>query len=337
MKHKLLVAMMTLAVIAMGSLGCGSNDKQSASNEKKSSVNWPTKPVQIIVPFSAGGDTDYNARMMAKYLEKKLGKPFTVTNVVGGGGSIADNRVKNAKPDGNTILVNHVTLNLSTASKVIDFSYKDFQMGGVFAQQASDVVLVRGDSPWNSIQDMIADTKKNPNKYKVAANTGTSSHYVAIALQNAGAQLNVVDSGGSADRIVALLGGHVDVIPAAYPGVRDYIKTGKFKVLATCADKRLKALPNVPTLKESGVDCVYFYNYTFFFPKGTDPKIADKLAATVKDIVDNDKTYAQEIDKAYMQKPFCMNIEDSEKFWQTSYDAIMKFADKLQGKVQKQK
>jgi tripartite-type tricarboxylate transporter receptor subunit TctC len=336
MRHKVLATMMALAVVAMGSLGCGGNNaKQAASNKKD--VNWPTKPVQVIVPFSAGGDTDYNGRIMAKYLEKKLGKPFTVTNVVGGGGSIADNRVKNAKPDGYTVLVNHVTLNLSTASKVIDFSYKDYQMGGVFAQQNTDVVLVRGDSPWKSIKDLIEDSKKNPNKYKIAANTGTSSHYVAIALQNAGAQLNVVDSGGSSDRIVALLGGHVDVIPASYPGVRDYIKTGKFKVLAACADKRIASLPDVPTLKESGVDCVYTYNYTFFFPKGTDPKIAEKLSAAVKDIVENNKDYAAEIDKAYMQKPFCMNIADSEKFWQESYDSIMKFADKLQGKVQKQK
>lgn len=334
MKTKFLATVLALSAIAMGSLGCGSKGGQQAYNNQN--VKWPTKPVQIIVPYSAGGDTDFNARVMAKYLEKKLGKPFTVTNVVGGGGSIANNRVKNAAPDGNTILVNHVSFILSRASNVIDFSYKDMVMGGVFARQDTDVVLVRGDSPWNSIKELIEDSKKNPNQYKIAANTGTSSHYVAISLQNAGAKLNVIDSGGSSDRIVALLGGHVDVIPASYAGVKDYLKTGKFKVLAACAPQRSAVLPDVPTLKESGVDCAYVYPYTFFFPKGTNPKLAETLSAAVKDIVQNDKSYANEIDKAYMQKPYYESISDSEKSWGKTYDQIMKLSDKLQGKVQKE-
>lgn len=336
MKHKLLTALLVTTVSAMACLGCGGGAKKAPA-AKKDGVNWPTKPVQLVVPFTAGGDTDYNARVMAKYLEKKLGKPFTVTNVVGGGGAIADNRVKNAANDGYTILVNHVTLNLSAASKVIDYNFKEYEMGCVFASCIGDALLVRGDSPWNSVKDMIEDTKAHPGKYKIAANTGTTSHYVAISLQNAGAKFNVVDSGGSADRLVALLGGHVDVIPASLPAVKDYLKTGKLKALAVLTPNKVKLYSQYPTLKESGVDCAYTYNYTMFFPKGTNPAIAEKLAAAIKDIVDNDKNYAAEIKKAYLQDPFCMNRADSTKHWDAELANVMKISDKLQGKITKEK
>lgn len=332
---KMLAVLMAVAIGAMGIAGCGGNNATKKADGKKDGVKWPTKPVQLIVPFTAGGDTDYNARTMAKYLEKELGKPVTVTNVVGGGGAIADNRVKNAAPDGYTALVQHVTLNLSAASKVIDFTYKDYVMGNVFASCIGDAILVRGDSPWNSVKDMIEATKKEPNKYKISANTGTTSHYVAIAMKNAGAKFNVVDSGGAADRIVALLGGHTDAIPAALPAVKDYLKTGKFKALAVTTPERVKEFSNIPTLKEQGVNCTYTYNYTMFFPKGTDQAIADKMANAVKKIVETNKDYAAEIKKAYMQPAFCMTRADSEKHWSSELDAVMKISNELQGKIQK--
>lgn len=323
-------AALLAVAIGMAAAGCG-NGKQAAQKNTKA-VNWPTKPVQVIVGFTAGGDTDYNARTMAKYLEKKLGKPFVVTNVTGTGSAIASKKVKTAAPDGYTVLFNHLALNIGAAAKTMDFNYKDFEMGGIAARALGDAIVVRADAPWNNLQDLIKDSQANPGKYKMPVASGGTTHWVAIALQNAGAKLNIVDSGGASERVVNLLGGQVDVIHTSIPSIKDYLKTGKFKMLATTTAERVNAYPNVPTAKESGVDVAFNNNYTFFFPKGTDPAIAKKLNDAVQDIVKNDKDYAAEIQKAYMQAPFCMNIEDSTKYWSQEYDTLMKISDNLQGK-----
>lgn len=308
--------------------GCGGE-----KTEKKQSVNWPTKPIQLICPMSAGGDTDYNARTLAKHLEKKLGKPVVVTNITGSGGAIGSAKVKNSNPDGYTVLFTHTALNVSAASKTIDFSYKDFVMGGIAARHMGDALIVSADSPWNSVKDMIEDTKANPGKYKFPVMTGGTTNWVAVALKNAGAKFNFINSGSAADRIVMLLGGQVDVIHAAIPTVKDYLKTGKFKLLATTTPERVKEYPDVQTLKENGIDCAFHLNYTLFFPKGTDPAIAQKMNDAVADVIKNDKEYAKEIESAYMQKPYYQTIDESNKYWENEYNSLMKISDQLQGKV----
>lgn len=323
------LSLLLASMVGLMALGCGNQNKNAG---KQQAVKWPTKPVQVIVPFSAGGDTDYNARTISKYLEQKLGKPVVVSNVTGSGGAIAASRVKNAAPDGYTILFTHASLNIAAACKTIDFTYKDFEMGGIIGRGLGDAIVVRGDPPWNTVQDMIKDTQANPGKYKMPVATGTTSHWAAIALQNAGAKFNIIDSGNSSDRIVSLLGGQVDAIATGIPAVKDYLKTGQFKMLATCTSERVKDYPNVPTLKENGVDIAYYCNYTMFFPKGTDPAIAKKLNAAVEDIVHNNKQYQEEIKKTYLQEPYCANIEDSTKHWADEYDSLMKISDVLQGK-----
>jgi tripartite-type tricarboxylate transporter receptor subunit TctC len=319
-----LLASMVLMAVA----GCGGQK----TAEKKKEVNWPTKSVQLICPMSAGGDTDYNARTLAKHLEKKLGKPVVVTNVTGSGGTIGAAKVKNSNPDGYTALFAHTALNVSAASKRIDFSYKDFVMGGIAARAMGDALIVSADCPWHSVKEMIADTQAHPGQYKFPVMTGGTTNWVAVALKKAGAEFNYINSGSAADRIVMLLGGQVNIIHAAIPTVKDYLKTGKFRLLATTTPERVKEYPDVPTLKESGVDCAFILNYTILFPKGTDPAIAQKMNEAVADVVKNDKEYAQEIESAYLQKPYSASIEDSNKYWENEYNSLMKISDELQGK-----
>ncbi len=305
-------------------------DKKSGS--APAMLDWPAKPVQIIVPYGAGGDTDFNARTMAKYLEKELGKPVVVSNVVGSGGTIAATQVKNAPSDGYTVLFHNIGLNISKAAGMVDYSYADFQMGGIAAQSIGDVLLVRGNSPWKTVKDMIEDTQRNPGKYKITANTGGATHWVAIALQNAGAKFNIVNSGGSAERIPALLGGHVDVICNPISTVIDYLKKGDFRPLALSLGSGVAEFPDVPTMKASGIDCDYSYAYTFFFPKGTNPAIAEKLNAAVQKIVKNNAEYQNDIKTAYHQAPFSLGLAESSAYWAKDLEALMKISDKLQGK-----
>ena len=149
---------------------------------------------------------------MAQYLGEELGQSVVVTNVTGSGGTIAANRVKDSANDGYTILCTHVSLDMSTVTKTIDWDYSDLTMGGIFAMGLGEAIIVRGDAPWNTVQDLIDDGAANPGKYTMSATTGASTMWAPIALNKAGANLNIVDAGGASDRVVALLGEHVDVI-----------------------------------------------------------------------------------------------------------------------------
>ena len=137
---------------------------------------------------------------MAQYLGEELGQSVVVTNVTGSGGTIAANRVKDSANDGYTILCTHVSLDMSTVTKTIDWDYSDLTMGGIFAMGLGEAIIVRGDAPWNTVQDLIDDGAANPGKYTMSATTGASTMWAPIALNKAGANLNIVDAGGASDR-----------------------------------------------------------------------------------------------------------------------------------------
>jgi tripartite-type tricarboxylate transporter receptor subunit TctC len=298
---------------------------------ESSASNWPNQAINLVVAFSAGGNSDYNARAMAKYVSQELGQPIVITNVGAAGGTIAAAQVKDAKPDGYTVLVHQLSINVAAASGVINFTYADLAPVAVFAKASEEVIAVRADAPWNSIQDLIADSQKNPGKYRLTANTGASTQWIAIALQNAGAKLNVVSSGGSGERIPLLLGNHVDVIPIQVNMIEDYLKTNKFKILATVSSQRSPSLPNVPTLLESGVKCGYNYYNTFFMPKGTDPAIVAKLSQAVGKVVAGNASYAKEIE-AFGQTPFYMDTKPTEEHFANELENLMQISDVLRGK-----
>jgi tripartite-type tricarboxylate transporter receptor subunit TctC len=178
---------------------------------------------------------------------------------------------------------------------------------------------------------LIADSKANPEKIRLTANTGASTQWIAIALQNAGARLNVVSSGGSGERIPLLLGGHVDVIPIQVNMIEDYLKTNQFKILANVSAQRSSALPNVPTLLESGVNCSYNYLNTFFMPKGTDPAIIAKFSRAVSKVVSGNTDYAKEI-AAFSQEPFYMDTQPTTEHFANELKNLMEISDILRGK-----
>ena len=331
-RMKKLFVVLAILVLTMSPLMAGgSSDAKSSGGSGGAKVTWPTQPINLVVAFGAGGNSDYNARTMAKYLTPDLGQPFVVTNVGAAGGTVAAAQVKDAKPDGYTVLVHQLSINVATAAGVVDFSYADLAPVCVFAKASDEVMTVRADAPWNNVKDLIEDSKKNPGKYRLTANTGASTQWIAIAFQNAGAQLNIVSSGGSGERIPLLLGNHVDIIPIQINMIEDYLKTNQFKVLATVSAERSPSLPNVPTLKESGVDCSYSYNNAFFMPKGTDPAIIAKFSQAVKKVVETNADYAKDIEK-FAQKPFWMDTKPTDDYFANELKNLMAISDILRGK-----
>lgn len=296
-------------------------------------TDWPQKPVNLIVAFAAGGNSDYNARALAKHLSQELGQPVVVSNVAGSGGSIAAAQVKDMKPDGYNILVTQLSLNIAEASGMVNFGFQDFDPCCVFSAAADEVLVSNADAPFNNIPELISESEKNPGKYKLAVNTGASTLWIAIGLQQAGAKLNVVSSGGSGERLPLLLGRHVDIIPMPYNMVQDYVDQGKFKYLANVSNARSQnaKLADIATLRESGVPAGYSYYNTLFFPKGTDPEIIAKLSAATGKVINDNAEYRKEIG-SFFQEPVYMDTPQTLDIWNKEREELMGIRDLLQGK-----
>lgn len=293
--------------------------------------DYPTKAINLIVPYGAGGNSDFNARALAKYLPDLLGVPVVVTNVPGAGGTIGAAQVKDAAPDGYTILVHQLSLSIAEAAGMADYGIQDFALGCVISKSSPEVLVALTKAPYNNIEELIAYTKKHPGEVKLTANTGATTMWTAIGLLKAGAKLNIVSSGGSGERLQVVLGGHADIVPLNYNMIEAYVKDGTLKILGSVSDSRSDLIPNVKTLRESGVNAGYDYMNTLIFPKGTDPQKIEKVCNAAGEVINKNASYRAEMKKAY-QPPTWMNVKDTNAHWYKQRDELQAIKDTLQGK-----
>lgn len=293
--------LLALAAVAMISPAAGAAQAQE---------DWPQRPIQIVVPFNPGGDTDFNARMFAKYLEPELGVALPVINMDGAGGSVGARQVLTAEPDGQTVLFFHAAMLVNTASGIADFSFRDFEMAGVAGREPGGLIVVRGDSEWETMDELMEASTASPGSIDLTTNIGATTYLVGSLLNNAGGNFNFVDVGGSADRLTAVLGGNVDVSQNPVGQAKPYIDNGDLRALAITAAERSPALPDVPTLIEQGYDVEFQYDYFFLFPKGTDAAIVEEFSQAVQTVVENEE-YAAEIQSTYFQEPHFLPPEEA--------------------------
>ena len=347
--RKILTAMLSLALIASLAACGGSQPASSAAPapaapaaaepaapaestpaaEQEEDIDWPKKSIEIIVSMSAGGDTDFNARCLAKYLTEELGQSVVVTNITGGGGSIGTEELINSAADGYRMYVAHAPLHTAQAFGVTDYGWDDMDPISIFGRGTGEFLTVPADFPADDVQGMIEVCKANPGKYKFGYNPGATSHYMAVALQLAGADFNMVSTGSAADRVVGLKGGHLDIILAAMPNIADYITTGEFKVLGNAASERHPNFPDIPTVKEQGVDASFDTLYCLYTVKGVDPKIIAKVDKAIDKIVNTNTAYQEEIKTAYSQVPYYENTEKTREIEAAQQENYMKIKDEL--------
>lgn len=322
-----MVALLGLLATTLSANG----QQEGTQNAASSGVDWPKQPINIVVAFGAGGNSDYNTRALAKYLQKDFGQPIVVTNVSGSGGTIGANQVKGAKPDGYTVLCSQVSMNVARVVGLTDYAAEAFEPACVFSQGSDEVLVANADTGWKTYEDMFNATIAEPGKYRLTSNAGASTQWIAVALTKAGAKFNIVPSGGSGERLKLLLGKHVDVIAMPYNMVKDYVDKGQFVILATDSPKRPYNLPEVPTLKEKGVDCEYYYYNTFFFPKGTDKAIVDKFAKACQNVIENNPDYAKDLE-GFMQPKVYLGPEETAKYYSDELAHLMKYQADFQAK-----
>jgi len=221
-------------------------------------AGYPEKPIELIVPFDAGGSTDLAARVLASVIPTYLGQPVVVINKKGGGGLIGMNYVQKAKPDGYTMMeatIGPLTI-YPALHKKSPFSYKDFK-AVARTEVVSAVLVARPDKRWKDLKGLAEFLKGNPGKLKIAiagpaslSDLGMKSFLAAagIPIENA---IGVPFS-GTAEALAAVLGKHADILYANLTPCFDHIKAGNLVALGTSTEKRLKSLPDVPTFTELG-------------------------------------------------------------------------------------
>ena len=259
--------------------------------------SYPSRPITLIVPWGAGGGTDATARIIGSLLEKDLGQPVTVVNRTGGNGVVGHAAIASAAPDGYTIGMATVEISMMHWQGLTDLNGASYTpIGLVNADPAG--VQVRADSPYKTINDLLAAIKANPGKYKASGTGQGGIWHLAIAglLRDQKidpAALPWVPSNGAAPGLQDMVAGGVEVAPVSLPEARSLIDAGKVRSLAIMNDKPAALYPQVPTLKAAiGSDWVMAAWRGIVAPKGIPADVRDKLSAAVRKVAAS-KEYAE--------------------------------------------
>jgi tripartite-type tricarboxylate transporter receptor subunit TctC len=242
---------------------------------------WPTKTVRIVVPFGAGATPDTIARLIADKLQQKLGQNFIVENKPGASGMTGTDTVAKAEPDGYTIGVSiggPLAINTLLFSKMPYDPFKDVALITILTNQPS-ALAVPANLGVNSVAELVELIKKDPGKYNFGSiGVGSLSHLAmeAIAIKS-GAKLVHLPYGSSPQAMTAVVRGDVQMVVMPAISVLPHVQSGAVKMLAVTTAKRSPLLPNVPTLKESGIDLEADAWNGLIAPAGTPPAIIEKI------------------------------------------------------------
>ena len=239
-------------------------------------AEYPDRTIKLIVPWGAGGDTDVIYRVFAPVMQKALGGTIIISNVGGASGTKGAKEAKDSPADGYTLFAIHDSIHSTYHTGVADVNYSDFEPICLVASTPS-ILTASPKTPWKDAKAMLEDIKAHPGQYTVGASLGSTSHFFpALVARAAGLKWRYVAYDGTAARMNALLGGHIDLAESnlTQKGKAD---AGQLKFLALAADQRSPEIPNVPTLKELGVDVDYAVNRGLVAPKGTPAGVLGKL------------------------------------------------------------
>jgi tripartite-type tricarboxylate transporter receptor subunit TctC len=256
------------------------------SNIASAQTDWPTKNIQLIVPFAAGGPTDSIARLISVPMGQALGQTVVVENVPGAGGTIASTKVARAAPDGYTIYIHH--MGMATAQALYDKLPYDPMTSFEYIGQVADVPMVllgKKDLPANNFKELEAYIKANGSKVTMAnAGPGAVSQLCGLLFQSRmGVKLTNIPYKGTGPALTDLLGGQVDLLCDQTTQTIPYIKDGRVKAFGTTTMKRLPAIPNVPTLNEQGLKGFEVKVWHgVYAPKGTPQPVLNKINAALK-------------------------------------------------------
>ena len=286
-----------------------------AAQSVRSQGRFPERPIRLIVPWAAGGTTDIQMRVLAEQAARRLGQPVVVENRAGAGGVLGPQQLLNERPDGYVLSQMPISVfrHPQMASRALfnpleDFTWVIHATGYLFG------IVVRADAPWQTLAQFLDFAKANPGRVNYGTpGVGTSLHITMeqIAGMRGGIDWTHVPFRGWAENAQALLGGQIQA-SADSSGWSDLVQSGQMRLLATWGAERAKRFPNVPTLRESGIDIVSISPYGLAGPKGMNADVVRVLHDAFREAL-FDPAHVAILDRFDMQ-PMYLGPEDYAAF-----------------------
>lgn len=296
---KKLVSLLMAISMALTLCACGGNSSStpapskeeapsqnpSAAAETPADTSWPESAINLVVPASAGGGTDSNARVVAKYLTEELGVPVNVTNIKGASGVTGCTEVVNAAPDGYTMLYFDDNIVCNHALGAADFNWDAFDPCG----RIYEIPFWLVSTPvFTTLEDMQKAAAAAPDTVMFAGESGGFIGMLPYAMNSKlGISLKIVDGGQMAERLPLIISNQVQLTFAPMSQVADYYATGDLNLLCTFGSERVDDFPEIPTATECGMDIVYQRFQGILAPKGTDSAIIEKMSNALLAISEN--------------------------------------------------
>ena len=266
-------------------------------------AEFPERPIELIIPFGAGGGADIEGRLLAQEMSKVLGVAVVPVNKPGAGGAVTYTFVKDSAPDGYTVAWNSTSILSTTNIGNVGYAHDAFDHIGQVEYQPMPFA-VRADAPWQTFQDFVDACKAEPGKYKIAnSTTGSATHLAALAIQNAIGCDVVHLPVGVERRNAALLGGEADAMVAPLTGAIKLAKAGKIRLLVIPSAKRNELIPDVPTAKELGFDADIDLFRGLSVAKGTPDDVKAKLTDAMVQAGKSEAFMAFAADKGFTVEP----------------------------------
>jgi tripartite-type tricarboxylate transporter receptor subunit TctC len=290
------------------------------------SIDYPTKPINLIVSVNPGGMSDLHARILAEGASKELGVPIVIYNKTGAGGGVAASFVANEKPDGYTFLVTQSGTLTTNFAVFPNLPYKKTDFIPVFKSITVPVsIMVKSDSPWKTFHDLVDAIKKNPGKFRSVTASATLTLLWESLLKEHGLDVRHMMTKGAAETLLAVMGGHAEIMVDGVTPMVSHIEGGKIRNLVSFGTKRDKNYPEVPTLSELGYGRISrdFFN-GFYAPAGLPQPIMDKFVGAFEKVLSQPNVQAQMV-KIGVFADFMGPIEFG-KLIDIEYDFYMKLA-----------
>ncbi len=305
---------------------------------KPERAEYPARPINLIVPFGTGGGSDAYARLFKTAIDENhlLPVPLVIHNRGGAGATIGSRYVRDASPDGYTVLLLHEAIITAKYSGMVRYGPEAFDPVACTGQLGM-VIAVADDSPYHSLNELVAAAREHPGELSFAVNRGALTHVAGLQLEGAapGAKFRFPQSGGGAERYKDLIGGHVDVSGFSIEEFLRFRAGGagesqKLRGLAYLDDRRNPAAPEVPTAREQGYDIININRFYWWVPQGTPPDRIATLANVLREALDTE-FLKQRMAEAYYEPVFLTGRELARQLQKTENQVAQVEFSKPQG------
>lgn len=249
---------------------------------------WPNGPIQLVIPSRPGGGTDVMGRIFADYLQQATGTSVAVVNLPDGSGIVAQETVRTAAPDGQTLLFQHTGMLVQQATGRYEQPVDQFTVVGIAQSYPPQVYAVHPDAPWTTMREFVEDARANPGRHTVGVSLGGATHFIAgVIMMNEGVDLRLVEASAEVDKVAGIQGGHITLGNMGAGSARQFVETGQLKVLCMVDPVADPDYPEFETCLDQGVNVSWLAPLVVWGPAGIDPAVAEQINAVIRAMGDN--------------------------------------------------